>query len=73
MALYYLNLTPKSEGKGLHYEIHKEDCKWPEQVEHFELIGNFFNCRGAINKAKLDHPDWKIDGCFYCCKDCHNL
>lgn len=42
-------------------------------VEHFELIGNFFNCRGAINKAKLDHPDWKIDGCFYCCKDCHNL
>ena len=41
MALYYLNLTPKSEGKGLHYEIHKEDCKWLEQVEHFELIGIF--------------------------------
>jgi len=73
IALYYLNLPPKSEGKGLLYEIHKEDCPWLEQVEHSELIGDFLNCREAINKAQLDHPDWKIEGCFYCSKDCHNL
>ncbi|MFL8969342.1 hypothetical protein ACKA04_04635 [Helcococcus kunzii] len=61
-----------SDDKGRH-EVHAETCSYLPSKENQIEIGNFFNCKAAILAAKLkwQDPEYKFDGCYYCCNQCH--
>lgn len=67
MARYVLNLNQQSNGD---YEVHKEGCPYFPK-SNFEELGNYVYCSSAVAEAKRKHPSKKINGCYYCAKDCH--
>jgi len=73
LSVYYLNLTVKYEDGIEHYEVHRENCGWFDDIKRAEKLGNFPDCHGAIREAKRRHPSWRIDGCKHCSPECHNL
>ena len=71
MIKYYLNLNTQINGD---HEIHKESCLYYYMYKsgnNFELLGNFSNDYDALRYAKSVHPNFKIDGCSYCCPSIH--
>lgn len=71
MINYYLNLNVQSNGD---HEIHKETCYYYYMYNNgfnFELLGAFYNEIDAAKYAKQKHPNFKIDGCVYCCPNIH--
>ena len=71
MVNYYLNLNAQSNGD---HEIHKVPCYYYYRYKsgfNFELLGAFQSEVDAANYAKRRHPDFKIDGCSYCCPIIH--
>lgn len=65
---YYFNNTVDQNGK---HEVHAEYCRRMPKKENRTYIGEFTNCDGAIEQAKIDFPDQEFDGCFFCCRNCH--
>ncbi|MDE6141508.1 MAG: hypothetical protein K2G03_02790 [Bacilli bacterium] len=71
MTNYYLNLNVQSNGD---YEVHKETCHYYylyKDGNNFVLLGAFYNEIEAVKYAKRKYPNYKIDGCAYCCKKAH--
>ena len=71
MINYYLNLNAQSNGD---HEIHKESCYYYFKYAagfNFEFLGSFQSDKEAENCAKRKHPEFKIDGCSYCCPAIH--
>ncbi len=66
MDSYYLNLAAQAKGE---HEIHTASCVYLPDRPHREFLGVFDDCHEAIRKAK-DYFD-NVDGCLYCCDDCH--
>ena len=66
MNNYYVN---KNCQKGGEHEVHKQSCLYLPKPENRIYLGVFNNCRDAIKEAKKHYSN--IDGCFYCCKECH--
>ncbi len=64
---YVLNLNEQSNGD---YEVHKNGCSFFPKTNYDEL-GEFYLCSSAVNEAKRKYPYKKINGCYYCAKDCH--
>jgi len=64
MDKYYVNRNPQTGGE---HEIHKEDCSY--MPENPIYLGYFKDCWGALEKAKDYYTD--VDGCFWCCEECH--
>lgn len=69
IMLYYLN----SEPRGNNYEVHSEECEYLPSSSHREFLGAFYDCQEAVQKAENLHPSFKIDGCFFCSRDCHQF
>lgn len=69
VKLYYLNLEPE----GNNYEVHSDECRYIPSYEKREFLGVFYNCEEAVERAKGLHPNLKIDGCFFCSRDCHQF
>ena len=66
METYYLSLVAQTKGE---HEVHVASCVYlPERAKR-EFLGVFENCHEAIKRAK-DYFD-NVDGCAYCCSDCH--
>ena len=71
MMNYYLNFNAQSNGD---HEVHKETCPYYYKYKfgfNFELLGAFNNELEAIRRAKIKHPNFRIDGCAYCCPNAH--
>lgn len=64
MKTYYVNKNAQSTGE---HEVHAYGCShMPNQPL---LLGAFNNCIEAIAKARQHYTN--VDGCFYCCEECH--
>ncbi len=63
---YYVNRHPQEGGE---HEVHNVHCERKPLVEHRQLLGDFINCQEALKAAKKYYRE--VDGCYYCCPDCH--
>ena len=68
MYSYYLNTNAQASGE---YEIHKYGCKYCGNTYNFAFLGHFSNDKDALLFAKRCYPQFKIDGCAYCCNSIH--
>ncbi len=66
MPNYYVNRRQQSNGD---HEVHHENCIYLPADENRIELGDFENCRDAVNKAK-DHFD-QVNGCERCSEPCH--
>ncbi len=66
MARYYVN--NKAQEKGEH-EVHKSGCD--DMPADKTDLGEHSNCQSAVIEAKKTHSN--VDGCFYCCNECHKI
>lgn len=70
MARYIINKNEQSNGD---HEVHNltSGCPHMPLTQNQVDLGFHSNCHGAIFAAKLRWPGNKINGCFYCCNECH--
>ena len=66
MAKYYVNKNAQANGD---HEVHKLGCTWIPNVENRIYLGEFDNCKDAVKEAKKYYT--KVNGCYYCSKECH--
>lgn len=66
MKKYYVNKKADSDGD---HEVHDEDCEWLPSKENREDLGEFGNCKDAVEKAKKTYPT--ADGCKHCSESCN--
>lgn len=74
MAKYIINKNKQDSESGENHEIHNEDyCKRLPNYENRIDLGYFNNCKDAMDNAIKRFPksSKEIDGCFWCCNDCH--
>lgn len=65
--LYVLNLNQQSNGD---HEVHKEGCTYFPKLNYDEL-GRYYGCGSAVAEAKRKHLYKRINGCYYCSRECH--
>lgn len=72
MSQYYLN-NNRQEDSG-DFEVHKSNCTHGADLDNQLPLGEHINCHRAVAKAKQLYPKVAadIDGCHYCCSDCHS-
>ena len=63
---YYVNRNAQPTGE---HEVHTEFCSHQPYPYYREYLGEFSNCRDAVQKAKQIYSN--VDGCYYCCYPCH--
>lgn len=68
MSFYYFN---NNADENDFHEVHESNCTFCPSTNNRTLIGYFSNCTDAIEKAKINYPGKKFDGCFFCCRECH--
>jgi hypothetical protein len=66
MSAYYVNKNAQTTGE---HEVHKSDCHHLPDSENKLYLGDFTNCKDAVNAAKKYYTE--VDGCYYCSYDCH--
>ena len=64
MDHYYVNNIAQSTGER---EVHKSGCDYFPRDNTY--LGYFSNCRDAMQKARTIYT--KVDGCYWCSRDCH--
>lgn len=67
MYRYYVNQNAQPTGE---HEVHREDCGHLPDFSNREYLGIFYNCHEAVRAARAKNYS-NVDGCFYCCLDCH--
>lgn len=63
---YLINKNAQYNGD---HEVHNETCNHLPNLENRKYLGNFSNCRDAVDEAKKLDSD--ADGCYWCCNECH--
>ena len=64
MDAYYVNNNAQITGE---HEVHKDGCNhFPDSPK---FLGHFEKCQDAVREAKMYYTN--VDGCYYCCPDCH--
>ena len=66
MDTYYV--SKKAQENGDH-EVHKKDCSFLPDRENRIYLGEFTRCEYAVKEAKKTYN--QVNGCYYCCNDCH--
>ncbi len=68
---YCVNKNPQRNGD---HEVHIisaiSPCPNLPYPENSIYLGQFSNCRGAVEKARLFYD--RVDGCMHCAPACHN-
>jgi hypothetical protein len=67
MTSYYVNDHAQSTGE---HEVHAEGCYYLSLTQSKTYLGYFDNCREAVREARKKYTD--VDGCAFCCPDCHS-
>lgn len=64
---YYINTDAQPTGE---HEVHEDGCTWLTFVVNEKYLGFFTDCQEAIQHARS--LGYNPDGCYYCCRPCHN-
>ena len=69
MKKYYINNNIQSNGD---YEVHALGCTFFPK-EDYTYLGEYYYCSSAVEEAIRKFPNRsRINGCYYCSRDCHN-
>ena len=60
----------KNEQDNGDHEVHRRCVRLPEP-ESQEYLGELPDSYSAVREAKRRHPDWNVNGCYYCCPESH--
>lgn len=76
MPKYIINRNRQDSQSGGNNELHDETpgaCIRLPNHENRREVGYYNNCRDAMTAAVNKYPEYRstIDGCYYCCSDCH--
>lgn len=63
---YYVNKNAQANGD---HEVHADGCTFMPAVENRTYLGDFSNCRQAVQEAKRHFT--QVNGCYYCARECH--
>lgn len=63
---YYVNKNAQSKGE---HEVHTSSCSYLPDADNRIYLGDFSNCKEAVKEARKYYDN--VDGCYYCCNDCH--
>lgn len=63
---YYVNRNAQQGGE---HEVHTYNCAHGPEEANRQYLGEFAGCRSAVTEAKRYYSN--VDGCYYCCNDCH--
>lgn len=66
MAKYCVNKNADENG---YHEVHRETCEHLPEFKNQQDLGYWSSCSEAVQKAKQYYSS--VDGCFYCCPECH--
>lgn len=66
MEKYYVNKIAQPTGE---HEVHVSSCSHLPSEENKKYLGYFNNYAEAVREAKKYYPN--VDGCYYCCRQCH--
>lgn len=67
MKKYYVNKRAQSNGD---HEVHDIDCRYLPAPENRLYLGEFSNCKEAVNEAKKTYST--ADSCKTCSPTCHS-
>ncbi len=63
---YCVNNIEQDNGDN---EVHVEGCRYfPSNRTN---LGEHYDCHSAVASAKKETRYKQINGCYYCCEDCH--
>jgi hypothetical protein len=70
MDQYVMNKFAQHSGD---HEIHNatNPCHYMPMPQNQEELGYFHHCLDAVAEAKSRYPSYRINGCFFCVKECH--
>ena len=66
MKHYYVNKQAQTTGE---HEVHSETCSYLPSLTNRQYLGYFSDCYAALKEAKKYYSN--VDGCYYCCRECH--
>jgi hypothetical protein len=66
MASYYVNTHAQHTGD---HEVHVQGCSYLPMPQTRKYLGEFSNCADAVREAKKHCK--QVNGCAYCCFECH--
>ena len=63
------NAQPQSDD----HEVHNvtAGCSYMPEAHTQIDLGEHASCHGAVALAKTRWPNYRINGCYYCCNACH--
>lgn len=65
---YYLN-RDTTGNPNYNHEVHKSTCRYLPSEQNRVYLGYFSSCIEAIRVAKMYYNN--VDGCAFCCPECH--
>lgn len=65
---YYYNSNLDSRGN---HEVHTGSCSYLPATHNRNYIGYEKDCHAAIARAKDETGKKNFDGCYFCCRPCH--
>ena len=70
MARFVVNTVQQTNGD---HEVHNATtgCKYMPNPSNQVDLGVHDSCRQAVAAAKARWPQNRINGCYYCCRECH--
>lgn len=70
MPNFIINNNQQSNGD---YEVHNRTtgCSFMPAAANQIDLGDHATCHGAVDYAKRQFLNAKINGCYYCCRPCH--
>lgn len=66
MDRYFVNKEAQVTGE---HEVHKDGCLNIPVSYNRHYLGYFYSCHGAVVEARKEYNN--VDGCYYCCIECH--
>ena len=74
MANYILTNNKQGSKRGCDYEVHNlNTCTHLPNIINQVSLGDFTDCISAVAYAKLRYANnsSEINGCYWCCNQCH--
>ncbi len=66
MYKYYVNRNAQPTGE---HEVHTSLCGYKPLPENSVYLGEYPSCQAAMIKAREYYEN--VDGCYFCCNECH--
>lgn len=68
MDQYFLCTNVQENGD---HEVHMHDCVFLPKPKNRIDLGYHGCCEWAVGAAKTIKTSWNINGCWFCCRECH--